>query len=116
MSDSYNTCCIISGYEDVLFSSIYIGPETPVTGKKVPLILWPHGGPHSVIPTSFMSDVYYFLMLGYGVLFVNYRGSLGAGQNSVMSLLGNVGDSDVKDCYQSLEECLNKFKVVDSER
>ena len=105
------------GYEDVSFSSIYIGPSaTSDPEKKVPLILWPHGGPHSVITTSFMPDVYYFLMLGYGVLFVNYRGSLGAGNDSVMSLPGNVGDSDVKDCYQALQECLDSYKIIDPNR
>ena len=78
--------------------------------------MWPHGGPHSVLTTSFMSDVYYFLMLGYAVLLVNYRGSLGAGNDSVMSLLGNVGDSDVKDCFQALQECLNDFGIVDRSR
>ena len=82
----------------------------------MPLILWPHGGPHSVITTSFMSDVYFFMMLGYSVLFVNYRGSLGAGNDGVMSLPGNVGDSDVKDCYQALHECLNTHDVIDSKR
>ena len=98
------------------FSSIFIGPMTLNNGSKVPLILWPHGGPHSVITTSFMPDVYYFLMLGYAVLFVNYRGSLGAGNDGVMSLPGNVGDADVKDCYQSLQECLGTFENIDSDR
>ena len=106
----------IAGYENVRYSSIFIGPTTTIDGNKVPLILWPHGGPHSVIATSFMQDVYYFLMLGYSILFVNYRGSLGAGNDSVLSLPGNVGDSDVKDCYQALQECLSTFENIDSDR
>ena len=107
---------LIAGYEHVRFSSIFIGPTTTIDGNKIPLILWPHGGPHSVIATSFMQDVYYFLMLGYAVLFVNYRGSLGAGNDSVMSLPGNVGDADVKDCYQALQECLGTYENIDSNR
>ena len=106
----------IVGYEHVTFSSIYVGPTKDSDTGKVPLILWPHGGPHSVITTSFMSDVYYFLMLGYSVLLINYRGSLGAGNDSVMCLPGNIGDSDVKDCYQALQECLNTFENVDPNR
>ena len=101
-----------TGYEHVTFSSIYIGP----TKDTVPLILWPHGGPHGVITTSFMPDVYYFLLLGYSVLCVNYRGSLGAGNDGVMCLPGNVGDCDVKDCYQALQECLKTYPNVDSNR
>jgi acylaminoacyl-peptidase len=46
----------------------------------VPLILWPHGGPHSLTSNSFYREVNFFNELGYGVLFVNFRGSVGAGQ------------------------------------
>lgn len=38
------------------------------------------------------TDVYDFLLF-----LVNYRGSLGYGQDSVLSLPGNVGSQDVKD-------------------
>ena len=44
------------------------------------------------------------------------EGSLGAGNDSVLSLPGNVGDSDVKDCYQALQECLSTFENIDSDR
>jgi alpha/beta superfamily hydrolase len=53
-----------------------------------------------------MREVMFFQELGYAVLFVNFRGSIGAGQDSVDSLLGHVGDTDVKDCRQALDECL----------
>merc|ERR1719278_1119343 len=33
-----------------------------------------------------------------------------------MCLPGNVGDSDVKDCYQALQECLKLYPNVDSNR
>ena len=39
------------------FSSIYIGPWNKSL-STCPLILWPHGGPHSVIPMSFSNDAY----------------------------------------------------------
>ena len=56
--------------------------------------------------TTFVREVKFFQELGYAVLFVNFRGSIGAGQDSVDSLLGHVGDTDVKDCRQALDECL----------
>lgn len=57
-----------------------------------------------------MREVKFFQELGYAVLFVNFRGSIGAGQDSVDSLLGHVGDTDVKDCRQALDECLEVKK------
>ena len=37
------------------------------------------------------------------------RGSLGYGQDSAQSLLGNIGTNDVSDCVQAVEECLKKI-------
>ena len=41
--------------------------------KNAPTVLTPHGGPHSVFPTSFLMSNLYFNILGYNVLQVNYR-------------------------------------------
>lgn len=65
-------------YADVKFNSIYIGPFEGELGT-VPLIVWPHGGPHSVTLATFYRELTFFNALGYGVLLVNYRGSTGAG-------------------------------------
>ncbi len=62
--------------------------------------VWPHGGPHSLISAMYLNEVAFFVKQGFAVLFINFRGSLGHGQAGVLSLLGNVGDLDVKDCYQ----------------
>jgi dipeptidyl aminopeptidase/acylaminoacyl peptidase len=64
------------------------------TNLSIPLIVVPHGGPHSVMPTQFV-PAYAFLsmQLNAAVLHVNYRGSSGFGQTSIDSLLGNIGIS-----------------------
>ena len=92
-------------YGHVASSAILMCPESP---EKLPLVLWPHGGPHSAVMSTFMSQAYFFNLLGYAVLFVNYRGSLGAGTDSVASIMGNVGDTDVEDCRAALERCLEE--------
>jgi len=92
---------------DHVFTAHYIGPKS---GEGVPLIVWPHGGPHSIITTDFKTIVMFFCQLGYGVLFVNYRGSLGFGEENVRSLLGNVGDNDVKDCYMATQRALDEYQ------
>ncbi|MEQ2262227.1 hypothetical protein XENORESO_002056 [Xenotaenia resolanae] len=40
------------------------------------------------------------------IVVVNYRGSLGYGQDSILSLLGNVGSQDVKDVQFAVESVL----------
>jgi len=95
------------------YTAHYVGPaQAPGT----PLIVWPHGGPHSVITTDYKTVVMFFCQLGYGVLFVNYRGSTGFGEDNVRSLLGNVGDMDVKDCQMAREKCLEMFPHLSREK
>lgn len=50
------------------------------SGKNLPLIINPHGGPHGVRDEwGWDSEVQYFAYHGYAVLQVNYRGSSGYG-------------------------------------
>ena len=58
---------------------------------KCPLIVVPHGGPHSCMTTSYVASYTFLcLHLGAAVLHVNYRGSTGFGQDSIDSLLGKI--------------------------
>jgi len=85
------------------YTSFVVGPKD---ASNAPLIVWPHGGPHGVITTTFNKTALFFCKLGFSVLFVNYRGSTGHGEENVNSLLGRIGDMDVKDCDYSREVCL----------
>ena len=49
------------------------------TGKKVPLIVYPHGGPHVRDSWGYDFMVQFMASRGYAVLQVNYRGSIGYG-------------------------------------
>lgn len=54
-------------------------PKNP-TGKKLPMVLMPHGGPLDVSDTWYFDDNAQFLASrGYAVLQINYRGSEGRG-------------------------------------
>jgi dipeptidyl aminopeptidase/acylaminoacyl peptidase len=50
-------------------------------GKKVPMVVYPHGGPHVRDSWGFDSVVQFFASRGYAVLQVNYRGSVGYGDD-----------------------------------
>ena len=86
--------------DGIPYESILISPKS-VTNKidndidsldskeKCPLIVVPHGGPHSCMTTSYIASYAFLcLHLGAAVLHVNYRGSTGFGQDSIDSLLG----------------------------
>jgi len=58
-----------------------------------------HGGPFSSAGWSYyLNSRSFLLMQGYCLLVMNYRGSLGYGEDTLNSLLGNIGINDVEDC------------------
>ncbi|BES97341.1 acylpeptide hydrolase [Nesidiocoris tenuis] len=91
------------------FSAIFCCPKDK---KDVPLIVFPHGGPNSASTNISSPLTAFFNKLGFAVLFVNYRGSAGAGEASIKSLEGNVGTVDVMDCHQSALHLLEKYSSV----
>ncbi|KAF6018087.1 APEH [Bugula neritina] len=92
--------------DSLTYESIVLQPSNR-TSKG--LILFPHGGPHSVFTAGYMSFSLSMAKLGFTVALVNYRGSTGFGEASIRSLIGNIGDADVKDVHQCAEEILEKF-------
>ena len=69
-----------------------------------------------MFPSDFKHEQLFFLRMGYGVLAANYRGSLGHGSDCETSLLGRIGDIDVKDCVQIIKQCLDEVKGLDGTR
>ena len=65
---------------------------------RAPWVLKVHGGPHAVSLDTFSVETALFLASGVGVIFPNYRGSIGYGRTFGESLLGNIGEMDVNDC------------------
>ncbi|XP_043598877.1 acylamino-acid-releasing enzyme-like isoform X3 [Bombus pyrosoma] len=90
------------------FNFIYFGPKSG-NDKSVPLIIIPHGGPHSNYANLFVLDYFLLVLSGFAVVQVNYRGSTGMGSKNVEYLQGKVGDVDVKDCVTATEEALRKY-------
>ncbi|XP_023312037.1 acylamino-acid-releasing enzyme-like [Anoplophora glabripennis] len=94
------------------FNAIYVGPNER-TEKYVPLIVWPHDGPHCAFANFWMMEVILFARFGFGILFINYRGSIGSGQSSVEFLLGKIGRSDVADCITAIDKALETLPCLD---
>lgn len=64
---------------------------------KPPLVVIAHGGPTSQVVALYSAQGQFLATRGYGVLFVNYRGSTGYGREYAQALRGMWGVYDVED-------------------
>ena len=85
----------------------------PVSAARPPLAVCIHGGPHAAFTADFQPYMAGLCLCGYAVLMINYRGSLGFGQDSVNSLLGNIGRQDVDDVQDVVEQIVASGAVDD---
>ncbi|KAI5634847.1 prolyl oligopeptidase family domain-containing protein [Phthorimaea operculella] len=92
------------------FTAMYMAPKVS-DDTKLPLIVWPHGGPHAQFVNGFANEAALFTMLGFASVLVNYRGSTGAGDATVHFLPKHVGDADVKDCQLTTDTCIQKYPI-----
>ena len=100
---------------DLPIQSVLLMPKAPEEGKP-PLIVVPHGGPHSVSGTNYLHS-YAFLCGhgGYAVLMVNYRGSTGFGQGGIQALPRRIGTLDVHDVVYVTKQ-VRDSGLIDPER
>ena len=84
--------------------------------RTYPLILMIHGGPHNMYGDSFDPSMQILSAHGYGVVFINPRGSSGYGQAFTNGNVLNWGGGDYRDLMGGLDYILKKFKWIDPER
>ncbi|KAH8741313.1 hypothetical protein FG386_000220 [Cryptosporidium ryanae] len=65
--------------------------------NKSPLLLFLHGGPHSVISQKYIPILSFFVEIGYTIFIPNYVGSLGFGDNYTKKLINNLLEVDVNE-------------------
>eukprot|EP00753_Platysulcus_tardus_P000709 PLAT10657.1.p1 GENE.PLAT10657.1~~PLAT10657.1.p1 ORF type:complete len:717 (-),score=276.31 PLAT10657.1:77-2227(-) len=87
------------------FDALLLQPAE-ASEQAVPLVLAPHGGPHSVFTASYYSSYAFLLASGYAACLVNYRGSIGFGMDALEALPGKIGSVDVADCWTALEQAI----------
>jgi dipeptidyl aminopeptidase/acylaminoacyl peptidase len=85
-------------------------------GKKYPLILEIHGGPHTMYGNTFFHEFQLLAAKGYAVLYVNPRGSYGYGQHFVDAVRGDYGGNDYEDLMAAVDFVVDEFEFIDSER
>ncbi|BAC89644.1 S9 family peptidase [Gloeobacter violaceus] len=80
-------------------------------GKKYPLILNIHGGPHIAWGYTFFHEVQWMAAKGYVVLYTNPRGSTGYGQKFGNSIQFNYPGDDAKDLMAGVDYLLARGYV-----
>ncbi len=78
--------------------AIFYKPLTASKDRKVPGLLWIHGGPGGQSRTGFSNDIQYLVNHGYAVLAVNNRGSSGYGKTFYKMDNKDHSNGDLKDC------------------
>jgi dipeptidyl aminopeptidase/acylaminoacyl peptidase len=91
--------------------AILILPKTASPANPVPLVVIPHGGPHSCTISSFVPG-FAHMATKYALVFPNYRGSIGFGQASADSLLTRIGHVDVEDVMTCTKYVMANFAAI----
>ena len=82
----------------------------PNNVENPPLIIFPHGGPHSAFSNDWNVFASGFCLMGFAVAMINYTGSIGFGQKSVLDLIGKIGRLDIDDVHHVAKSFKAEFK------
>ncbi|PIC64486.1 peptidase [Sporosarcina sp. P13] len=85
-------------------------------GQTYPLIVQIHGGPHAMYGNTYFHEMQLLAANGYGVLYVNPRGSHGYSQEHVDSVRGYYGGGDYADIMAGVDEVLAQEAWIDADR
>lgn len=83
---------------------LLVHPAAAPAGKRLPLILYLHGGPNGQDEYSFDIRRQLFAAHGYAVLSVNYRGSSGRGAAYTRAIYGDWGNKETMDLMGAVDE------------
>ena len=93
-----------------------IKPYNFVHQNKYPLILVIHGGPHNMFGYEFEDRMQLLSANGYGVLFLNPRGSSGYGQEFSNGCMKAWGEGDYEDLMYGVDAAIENNNWIDASR
>lgn len=85
-------------------------------GNTYPLVVNIHGGPHAMYGNSFFHEMQVLAAQGWGVLYINPRGSHGYSQAFVNAVRGDYGGGDYQDIMDALDDVLKNHCWIDKDR
>lgn len=89
-------------------------PKTP-KNKKLPVIIWPHGGPQAQERSQFRPIMQYMVSQGFAVWAPNHHGSTGFGKDFANAINRKWGTVDLPDMINGIE-WLKKSKLIDPDK
>ncbi len=90
-------------------------PRKLPENKRLPMILYIHGGPKTSYGWSFIEEFHYLVNNGYAILYMNPRGSDGYSQEFA-DIRGHYGERDYMDLMEGVEEAIKRYSFIDSEK
>ena len=100
-------------FDGLEIPAIYYKPHQAGKEKKVPALVWVHGGPGGQSRVGYFSLIQYLVNHGYAILAVNNRGSSGYGKSFYKMDNRNHGDKDLNDCIWG-KKYLASLDYIDS--
>ncbi|WP_040287115.1 S9 family peptidase [Sporosarcina koreensis] len=91
-------------------------PATYKDGTNYPLVVNVHGGPHAMYGNSFFHEMQVLAAQGWGVLYINPRGSHGYSQGFVDAVRGDYGGGDYQDIMDALDHVIAENDWIDTGR
>lgn len=92
-----------------------IKPLNYKEGGKYPVILHIHGGPNAIFSDAYSNINYSISACGYGVIFLNPRGSSGRG-NAYADIRGKWGTIDYDNIMDFVDEAISNNPWMDKDR
>lgn len=94
----------------------FLAPTQQENNQQYPLILNIKGGPGGMWGHQWMQEMQLMAAQGYAVVFVNYRGSSGYGQEFSQQVRLDYGGVDYRDNMLALDAALQRYDWLDPER
>lgn len=102
--------------DDWFIQGFVLKPANYQAGKKYPVFLDIHGGPHSAHSYTYFHQLQVLSAQGFAVVYINPRGSSGFGKEFTVSVQGDYGGKDMQDILTGLNEAIKRYPFLDREK
>jgi dipeptidyl aminopeptidase/acylaminoacyl peptidase len=105
-----------SSFDGMRVQAFLTLPVEIESGRKYPMIVMIHGGPHGQQGPAFNLKSQVYAAHGYATLMVNYRGSTGYGQKFADAIFRDQDGGEAKDVLAGVDAALKRHAWIDPER
>ena len=104
-----------SSYDGTIVPGVFYVPADASPEKKVPALIWVHGGPGGQSYPRYNPELQFLVNHGYAVYAVNNRGSSGYGKSFFKAADHKHGEADLDDCVAAARH-LATMEEIDGDR